>query len=661
MAATRQRPRAARRPSGRRSHPDAARPCGASTRKHRPALDTGAATAQLRNDAHRSTPATRSSRRARSARPREWPRSTSLRAQATALAAMDYDVPVRQGASATGDRIQRRASAAATTSYYDLLASEARLCNFVAIAQGKLPQESWFALGRLLTVRRRRAGPAGVERLDVRVPDAAAGDADLREYAARSDLSSPRSSARSSTEGNAACRGECRSPATTPSTSISTISIAPSAFPGLGLKRGLAEDLVVAPYASALALMVAPEAACLNLQRLAAERTGRKTGFVRGDRLHTVAAAPRRIERRGPVVHGASPGDEPAVAAPMCCWRGRCKSASSRTRCFRRRCFCCRSAFRGPTLFHSHAAELSDLRAAGAGAGVAGARPHQPGHDDSGSAAAVERPLPRDGHQCRRRQQPLEGPRRDPLARRRHLRQLGHLLLPPRRGQRRVLVDRAISRRCKHGEHYEAIFSEGRAEFRRRDFDFETHTEIVVSPEDDIEVRRVHITNRSRSRPRRSTSRATPKWFSRRRPRTRCIRRSATCSCKPRFFEHATRDSLHAPSALARRAGAVDVSSDDRAWRDARARSRSRRIACASSVAAVRSPHPRAMIEPGRAVEHRRLRAGSDRGDPPPNDHRRRRDGDDRHGLRRRRDARRRTAVWSTSIRIAVWPIACSS
>ena len=41
--------------------------------------------------------------------------------------------------------------------------------------------------------------------------------------------------------------------------------------PGLGLKRGLAEDLVIAPYASALALMVAPEEACLNLERLAAE------------------------------------------------------------------------------------------------------------------------------------------------------------------------------------------------------------------------------------------------------------------------------------------------------------------------------------------------------------------------------------------------------
>src|SRR4029077_11754381 len=34
--------------------------------------------------------------------------------------------------------------------------------------------------------------------------------------------------------------------------------------PGLGLKRGLAEDLVIAPYATALALMVEPQAACEN-------------------------------------------------------------------------------------------------------------------------------------------------------------------------------------------------------------------------------------------------------------------------------------------------------------------------------------------------------------------------------------------------------------
>src|SRR5690606_20116957 len=36
-------------------------------------------------------------------------------------------------------------------SFYDLLASEARLASFVAIAQGKISQENWFALGRRLT------------------------------------------------------------------------------------------------------------------------------------------------------------------------------------------------------------------------------------------------------------------------------------------------------------------------------------------------------------------------------------------------------------------------------------------------------------------------------------------------------------------------------
>ena len=52
----------------------------------------------------------------------------------------------------------------------------------------------------------------------------------------------------------------------------------------------------------------------------------------------------------------------------------------------------------------------------------------------------------------------------------------------------------------KRAEKYEAIFSKGRAEFRRRDFDIDTHTVIVVSPEDDIELRRVQLTNRTRSK-----------------------------------------------------------------------------------------------------------------------------------------------------------------
>ena len=48
--------------------------------------------------------------------------------------------------------------------------------------------------------------------------------------------------------------------------------------------------------------------------------------------------------------------------------------------------------------------------------------------------------------------------------------------------------------------NYEIVFSQGRVEFRREDNKVETYTEIIVSPEDDIEIRRIHITNHSRSK-----------------------------------------------------------------------------------------------------------------------------------------------------------------
>ncbi len=50
--------------------------------------------------------------------------------------------------------------------------------------------------------------------------------------------------------------------------------------PGLGLKRGLAEDMVVAPYASALGLMISPIASCRNLERLSREGREGAYGFL---------------------------------------------------------------------------------------------------------------------------------------------------------------------------------------------------------------------------------------------------------------------------------------------------------------------------------------------------------------------------------------------
>lgn len=49
----------------------------------------------------------------------------------------------------------------------------------------------------------------------------------------------------------------------------------------------------------------------------------------------------------------------------------------------------------------------------------------------------------------------------------------------------------------RKADHYEAIFVQARAEYRRRDEAIEAHTEISVSPEDDVEIRRLTLTNQS--------------------------------------------------------------------------------------------------------------------------------------------------------------------
>ena len=109
--------------------------------------------------------------------------------------------------------------------------------------------------------------------------------------------------------------------------------------------------------------------------------------------------------------------------------------------------------------------------------------------------------------------------------------------------------------------HYEAIFTEGRAEFRRRDLDIETHTEIVVSPEDDIELRRVRITNRGRSR---RTIEVTSYAEMVLAPRgRRAALRVQQSVCADRDHRGSRRDLVHTTAALARRAHADIVSIDD--------------------------------------------------------------------------------------------------
>ncbi len=67
---------------------------------------------------------------------------------------------------------------------YDLLASEARIAVFAAIAKEDIPQDVWFLLGTVAHPRARTSHPALLDRNHVRIPDAGAVDANLSQHPA---------------------------------------------------------------------------------------------------------------------------------------------------------------------------------------------------------------------------------------------------------------------------------------------------------------------------------------------------------------------------------------------------------------------------------------------------------------------------------------------
>ncbi len=161
-------------------------------------------------------------------------------------------------------------------SYYDLLASEARLASFIAIAKGEVPQEHWFQLGRAL--------------LGIRgMPTLASWSGSMFEYLMPLLMMRSYPDTLLHRTNSAALEAQVeygRAEGVPWGVSESAYNVMDrhgtyqyKAFgvPELGLKRGLAEDLVVAPYATALAAMVDPGQAVANFRRLA--REGAEAGY----------------------------------------------------------------------------------------------------------------------------------------------------------------------------------------------------------------------------------------------------------------------------------------------------------------------------------------------------------------------------------------------
>jgi hypothetical protein len=144
---------------------------------------------------------------------------------------------------------------------------------------------------------------------------------------------------------------------------------------------------------------------------------------------------------------------------------------------------------------------------------------------------------------------------------------------------------------ARPADHAEVQFSEDRARFVRRDGTLTTTLDVLVSGEDDGEVRQVSLINRGRrTREIEVTSFAelaltTP-------PPTRRTRPSPSCSSRPSIWPTALRSSRRAGRArpTSRRSGRR-ISPPSRARRSAR--SSSRRIARASSAVAGPPPTPR--------------------------------------------------------------------
>jgi cellobiose phosphorylase len=421
----------------------------------------------------------------------------TLAACARAFADMDFGWLLRRdtnslapGYDLAADRLEDGAC--------DALASTARLASFVGIAQGGLPQTHWTALGRQLCIVGREQlllSPNGAMadylapqlvmpayrdtlldrscRAAVRVQIA---------YAARRDIPWGMSDALCN-RFDGSLRYERRA----------------FGVPGMGLARGLGDELVVAPYASLLALMVAPEAACANLERIAALGcTGRYGMYEAID--YTGARLPRG-QRHAIVRAFASDHQAMGLLALSSLLHGRpMQRRFEADPQLRAALLLLQEPVPASGAIQSAAFELDAQQGA----------PEAPLPVRSVTRAGVAQPQLQllsngryhvmvtsdGGGYSRLNELSLTRWRMDATC------DDWGLFCYLRDLDSGALWSGAWQPTLAQPEHYEAVFAEEKVQLRRRDHGIELVTEIVVAPEDDVELRRMRIKNLS-GRPRR--------------------------------------------------------------------------------------------------------------------------------------------------------------
>ncbi|MEP6735492.1 MAG: glucoamylase family protein [Chryseolinea sp.] len=380
-------------------------------------------------------------------------------------------------------------------SYYDLLASEARLAAFVAIAQGKLPQESWFALGRRLTSTDN-------------TPVLLSWSGSMFEYLMPLLIMPTYENTLldQTYKGTVKRQIEYGKQQNIPwGISESCYNIVDThltyqyrAFgvPGLGLKRGLGLDLVIAPYATVLALMVDPKASCENLETLRRAGYEGKYGF-----FESVDYTPARLPRgKSQVLIQTFMAHHQGMSLLSLGYVLLDQPMQKRFEAdleFQTSLLLLQEQIPKATGFYATSTDMEDITPV-------------PAHSQIRVIYTPDTPTPE--------VQLLSNGRY-------------HVMLSNAGGGYSRWKELAVTRwredstcdswgafcyirdlesgkfwsnthqpTLAEPETYTAVFSQGRVEFRRLDNDIEAYTEIIVSPEDDIEIRRIHLTNRSRTK-----------------------------------------------------------------------------------------------------------------------------------------------------------------
>lgn len=383
-------------------------------------------------------------------------------------------------------------------SFYDLLASEARLASFIGIAHGQLPQDHWFALGRLLTT------------IGSGKPALISWSGSMFEYLmplivmptyenTLLDLTYHVIVARQIEYGRKRGVPWGISESSYNITDIN-LNYQYRAFgvPGLGFKRGLAEDLVIAPYAAAMGLMVNPALACINLEEMESSGYAGEYGFY-----EAIDFTPSRMPpgQKHWVIQSFMTHHQGIVLLSLAYvllnrpMQRRFESDPG----LRATVMLLQEKMPRSTPFYPHTGEVQGV------------------HKNTRVSESLMRifqtantPLPEV-----------------------HLLSNGsyHVMVSNSGSGYSRWNDLAVTRwredttadgigtfcyirdlasgefwsngyqpTRKRPDTYQVIFNQARAEFRRRDRDFDTRTEIIVSPEDNVELRRILVTNRSWTR-----------------------------------------------------------------------------------------------------------------------------------------------------------------